>query len=200
MAPRVRIHRFVASVFSAWRVAADTSELTVERIHDEHADFVWRSLQRLGVRERDLEDALQEVFIVVHRKLGTYDSTSRITTWLFGICLRVAAAQRRRAHVVRERACDDVGDVPDPAVGGDPEATAVARETRERLGRVLDALTLEKRAVLVMFEVEEMSAGEIASLLGVPVGTVYSRLSAARTEFREALARLERRERHGKTS
>ena len=200
MAPRARIQRFVASVFSARRAAANPSELTVERIHDEHADFVWRSLQRLGVREPDLEDALQEAFIVVHRKLGTFDGTSRITTWLFGICLRVAAAQRRRAHVRRERASDEVEGEPDPGPGTNPEATALATEARERLARVLDALSLEKRAVLVMFEVEEMSAGEIASVLGVPVGTVYSRLSAARAEFREALTRLERRERHGETS
>jgi RNA polymerase sigma-70 factor (ECF subfamily) len=187
-------------VFSARRADLNTKGLTVERIHDEHADFVWRSLQRLGVRERDLEDALQESFIVVHKRLHTFDGTSRITTWLFGICLRVAAAQRRRAHVLRERASDEVGDEEDPDPGANPEATALASEARERLERVLDALTLEKRAVLVMFEIEEMSAGEIASVLGVPVGTVYSRLSAARLEFRDALARLERRERHGGTS
>ena len=55
--------------------------LEVGQIHDDYADFVWRSLQRLGVRSQDLEDQLQEVFVVVHRKLATFDHSSRISTW-----------------------------------------------------------------------------------------------------------------------
>jgi RNA polymerase sigma-70 factor (ECF subfamily) len=166
--------------------------LDVAQIHDEHADFVWRSLQRLGVREMDLEDALQEVFIVVHRKLATYDGNARLSTWLFGICLRVAAGQRRKAHLRRERASTDWEDAPDDRPHANPEASAMRREAEQRLERALDALGLERRAVFVMFEIEGMPAPAIAELLGVPVGTVYSRLSTARAEFSRAAERLAR--------
>lgn len=192
MTAGLRIHRFVASVFSLGRAASPTDSLTVDQIHDEHADFVWRSLQRLGVPDSDLEDALQEVFIVVHRKLASFDGSSRLSTWLYGICLRVASAHRNRAHVRRERPTPEIDDAPDEH--GDPEATLSARQARERLERALDALTPEKRAVLVMFEIEGLPAGTIAEMLGVPVGTVYSRLSSARAAFAEAVKRMERRE------
>jgi DNA-directed RNA polymerase specialized sigma24 family protein len=69
----------------------DARPLDVERVHAAHADFVFRSLSRLGVREPDLLDMLQEVFVIVHRRAGSYDGTSKLTSWLFGICLRVAA-------------------------------------------------------------------------------------------------------------
>jgi RNA polymerase sigma-70 factor (ECF subfamily) len=162
-------------------------------IHESHADFVWRTLQRLGVRPMDLEDSLQDVFVVVHRRLDSFDGSSQMTTWLFAICLRVAAAHRRRAHVRREHATGalDSNALSDPQ--GSPERLAIRAEARERLDRVLDALDLEKRAVFVMFEIEGMSAPVIAGTIGVPVGTVYSRLAAARCEFKKALARFEKR-------
>lgn len=73
-----------------------STDLDVSRVYREQAGFVWASLQRLGVRAPDLEDVLQEVFVVVHKRLGTFDGSSKITTFLFGICLRVASAYRRR--------------------------------------------------------------------------------------------------------
>jgi len=185
------IHRIVASVFTIGR--ATTPVLTVDDVHQQHADFVWRSLQRLGVRSRDLEDALQEVFIVVHRKLGTFDASARLTTWLYGICLRVAAAHHRRAHVRHELATMEAIDEAVEA-SDDPEAALAARQAEERLTQALDALSVEKRAVLVMFEVEGIPATEIAEMIGVPVGTVYSRLSSARADFAKAVERLDRRD------
>lgn len=198
MATDLRIHRLVASVFSAGRTVATRTAASVEQIHDDHADFVFRSLQRLGVRERDLEDAMQDVFIVVHRKLHTFDDSARMSTWLYGICLRVAASYRRRAHVRRERATDILDDTPDEDPARDPEAAVLARESEERLRRALDALRPEKRAVLVMFEIEGLSANEISEMIGIPVGTVHSRLFAARAEFVRAVAQLDLREKGGK--
>jgi RNA polymerase sigma-70 factor, ECF subfamily len=166
--------------------------LELARIHDDHADFVWRSLQRLGVRSADLEDQLQEVFIVVHRKLGSFDHSARLSTWLFGICLRVAASYRRRAHVRHEElGLETSGNIDGNAVL-DPEHAFARRQAIARLERILGALGLERRAVFVMFEIEGIPAGTIAETLGVPVGTVYSRLSTARAEFTRALERLER--------
>jgi RNA polymerase sigma-70 factor (ECF subfamily) len=197
MALGPRIQHLVASVFSASATTEQAPALDVAGVHERHAEFVWRSLQRLGVRTADLEDALQEVFIVVHRRLSTFDGSARMTTWLFGISLRVAAAHRRRAHVRRETPTAELDDEPDENPGTSPEASALAAESRRQLTEVLDTLSAEKRSAFVMFEIEGLTATEIAKMLGIPVGTVYSRLASARIEFTEAVARLARRRKAG---
>jgi len=171
------------------RPAPVAQRLDVATIHDEHADFVWLSLQRLGVADPDVEDLLQEVFVVVHRRLDSFDHSSRVTTWLFGICLRVVAAYRRRAFRRRERS---VAAVPEEATSDavDPEQVAATRQAQARLRAAMDLMDLEKRALFVMFEIDELSCEEIAEMLSVPLGTVYSRLHAARKDFERALARL----------
>lgn len=165
----------------------------VRAIYAAHGDFVWANLQRLGVREADLEDMAQEVFVVVHQRLHTFDGSSKMTTWLFGICLRVAAAYRRKAYVVRERVGEELPDESDGRAsterGATPEQALAEQQARARLEALLDTLDLEKRAVFVMFELEELSCEQIALELEVPVGTVYSRLHAARKAFAKALAR-----------
>lgn len=196
MAPGVRIHRFVAGVFSVGRTAAEADRPSVDQIHEHHADFVWRTLQRLGVRDSDLEDALQEVFIVVHRKLHTFDGSARLTTWLYGIALRVAAAHRRRAHLRWEQPMAAPEEAAIDTDEQDPERAYLLRESRQRLSQVLDSLSLDKRAVFVMFEIEGLTAIEIAEIVGVPVGTVHSRLSAARADFARAAERLVRRDKN----
>jgi RNA polymerase sigma-70 factor, ECF subfamily len=170
-------------------LAIEDGRLDLSGIYEAHSDFVWRTLQRLGVRESDLEDVLQEVFVVVHRRLNTFNGTSEMSTWLFGIALRVAAAYRRRAH---RRFEEPVESVPLPAGDArpDPEQLAADRQARERLAGILERMDLEKRAAFVMFEIEGISCPEIARITGVPVGTVYSRLSAARHEFEAAVRRL----------
>jgi RNA polymerase sigma-70 factor, ECF subfamily len=190
---RPSIHESVTVLPGALALSPSGSLPDVRAVHAEHVDYVWRSLQRLGVREHDLEDELQEVFMVVHRRLHTFDPNTRITTWLFGIALRVAAAYHRRAHRRREvLAADPVSDEQSP--GESPEEQTAARQARHRVLEILDRLGLEKRAVFVMFELEELGAAEIASQLGIPIGTVYSRLNAARQEFARALQRLQLRE------
>lgn len=177
-------------------MAADTASRAppdVLSIHEEHADFVWITLQRLGIRDADIEDQLQEVFMVVHRRLHTFDGAARMSTWLFGICLRVAAAYRRRAYHRRERAACDL---PERASADEasPEEAASAKEARARLAAILDTMDLEKRALFVMFELDEVPCEDIAELLAVPLGTVYSRLHAARAAFQAAVTRFDARE------
>lgn len=180
---------------SSHTVAAVEPSLDVCSVHSEHADFVWRSLQRLGVRDVDLADVLQDVFVVVHRRLSTFDGSSEMTTWLFGICLRIAAGYRRKAHRQLEELTNEI---PEPKVEGtlDPEEALTAKQERSLLALILDGMELEKRAVFVMFELDNLSCPAIASIMGVPVGTVYSRLSAARESFaaaaRRAAARIRR--------
>jgi RNA polymerase sigma-70 factor (ECF subfamily) len=185
------MHEVVTGAEPVTRVGA-APDLTIREVHERHADFVWRSLQRLGVRSMDLEDQLQEVFLVAHRRLDSFDGSSELRTWLFGICLRVAAAHRRRAHVRREVATPD-GDTADPVSSSDPERAALEGERRAELERLLSGLELEKRAVFVMFEIEGLTAPEIANVMGTPIGTVYSRLAAARSELAKAAARLRAR-------
>lgn len=160
---------------------------TAAEVYARHADFVWASLSRLGVAHDDLPDQLQEVFLVVHRRLDSYDGTCAVTTWLFGICLRVASMWRRH----RKRHPEDVTDTPPEREDHrSPEGEYARRQAAVTLARALDALTPEKRAVFVMFEVDELSCDEIAEVLGVPKGTVFTRLRAARQQFEAIAARL----------
>jgi len=153
--------------------------LTIQTIYEEHARFVWLNLQRLGVRHADLEDLAHDVFVVAHRRLDSFDRHSRMTTWLFGICMRVAANYRRRRQNSFEIPTGVKGDNR-PATGVPVDELLVLREQRALAESVLGQLPLEQRAVFVMYEIEALPCSEIAAVLGVPVGTVYSRLHVAR--------------------
>ena len=181
----------MANALAASRAVEPDVVLDVTQLHDEYADFAWRSLQRLGVPANSLEDALQDVFVVVHRRLDSYDRTSKVSTWLFGICLRVASAHRKRAYLKHETGPLELGDTADEGIMADPEQNALRREAERRLQQGLESMALERRAVFVMFEIEGMPTAAIAEILGIPKGTVHSRLHKARAEFTAALSRQE---------
>jgi RNA polymerase sigma-70 factor (ECF subfamily) len=164
-------------------------ELGAEQVYELYADFVWRTLQHLGVRSADLEDLGQEVFVVVHRRLSSFDGRSKLTTWLFGICLHLVQRQRRRAYFRLEFLH---AEPPERLDSRTPEALYESEEARVRLARLLGKLSPDRRATFVLFEVEGMSCEEIAELTSVPVGTVYSRLHLARKQVAEAAQRLRR--------
>lgn len=187
-----RMQAAIAPIMTATERALDASA-----VYAAHADFVWASLQRLGVRPHDLDDVLQEVFVIVHQRLHTFDHSSKLTTWLFGVSLRAASDYRRRAWRRREQVGDEAVEEPATAESSTPEDAAVGQQSRARLDKILDELDLEKRAVFVMFEVEELSCDEIAAIVGVPVGTVHSRLHAARKQFEKAVGRQLARDEHG---
>ena len=171
---------------------AETQALgDIEAVNARHGRFMWATLYRLGVAQADLPDALQDVLVVVHRRRHTLDPACRPTTWLFGICAKVALAYRRRAHVRRE----ELGGGREPVDDRSPEEVVLRRAAEERLRELLGGLRPEYRAVFVMFEIEERSCQEIAEELDIPVGTVHSRLHAARAKFRKSLGLLEARER-----
>ncbi|HVR21061.1 MAG TPA: RNA polymerase sigma factor [Polyangiaceae bacterium] len=159
-------------------------------IYDAHFDFVWRSLRRLGVREPDVLDLAQKVFLTAHVKLPEFEGRSRVSTWLFGICQRVASDYRRSAVFRREVATDAAeielfGTSPDDASSG-----MEARQTAALAEALLSKLPEEQRVVFVLFELEEMSGQDIAELLDVPVGTIRSRLRLARETFSREVKRL----------
>ena len=157
-------------------------------VYDEHFDFVWRSLRRLGIASSDISDAVQEVFMVVHRKLDQFEGRAQLSTWLYRICLRVASDRRRRAHARREDPSDiDSLEVPDFATNS--EEQLVKGEDLRLLEATLGALSLDQRAVFTLFEFECLSGDAIAETLGIPLGTVYSRLRLGRETFRKAMHR-----------
>jgi RNA polymerase sigma-70 factor (ECF subfamily) len=162
--------------------------MQVDRIFREHGPFVWRALRRLGVAPSDADDACQEVFVVVYRKLGEYEGRAQMRTWLYGIAVRVAAAHRRKAHTKREIPTEEPV-APETASLTTPEGEAADREALALLDKALDELDEEKRAVFVLYEVEGLEMPEVAEALSCPVQTAYSRLHAARKDVERAMKR-----------
>jgi RNA polymerase sigma-70 factor (ECF subfamily) len=185
------------SMATAVRVPAAGVDSPVDlgSVYDRSAEFVWMTLQRLGVRSADLEDVCHDVFLIAHDKLQEFDTRGRVNAWLFGICLRVAANYRRRAryrleHVGGGLSGEDSPPLVAPA-STHPDRVALKHEAQKRAQAILDSMDLTKRAVFVMFELEGKSCQEIADELGIAVGTVYSRLHAARAFFTREAAQSE---------
>lgn len=158
-------------------------------LYETQFDFVWRSLRRLGVPSADVADAIQEVFLTVHRKLGEFEGRCKVSTWLFQIAYGVARTRKRKAHVRRE-VLDGTEFDELPETRRSPEDALCYQQDIELLDRVLDSLSLEQRAVFVLFEIEEFNCEEIAQMLEIPLGTVYSRLRLGRAAFYRVLRQI----------
>ena len=152
-----------------------------------HGDFVFRALGRFGVADPDLTDMAHEVFVVAIRRADQLRSVEQAKPWLYGIARRVAAAYRRRAHRRYEQASDTIERV-SISDGSSPEDQAAISEARATLVRILERMSLDQRAAFVMFELEGMTGAEIATAIGVPVQTVFSRLRRARAIFEREVA------------
>lgn len=159
------------------------AQVTIEGLVGEHGAFVWRSVRRLGVAEGDVDDVTQLVFLRARDRLDEI-RPENARGFLYRLALGLASNHKRSQRRRRETSLDD--DREEPASPDDP-ATRV--EQRALLDRLLEPLPMELRAVLVLHEGEEMTAPEIAELLGIPAGTVASRLRRAREEVKAALLR-----------
>jgi RNA polymerase sigma-70 factor (ECF subfamily) len=177
------------AVSVAARPDVDNREFTFRAMYEAHVDFVWRNLRRLGVTEADIDDRTQEVFVVAHRRFAEFvDRGHGPRAWLFQIVLRVASDARR--HTRRHPEVPDGGLAMGRASVEAQQTEAIARrEALSRLDAALASIDLARRAVLVLHEIEEMTAREIASVLGIPLNTVYSRLRVGRLELEQALTR-----------
>jgi RNA polymerase sigma-70 factor, ECF subfamily len=170
--------------------------MTLRDIYECHADFVWRTLLRLGVTQEELGDAVQDVFVITHQHLAQFEGRSSLTTWLFTICRSVARERRRKVRHDRERLSDvDVDETID--LRADVVRAAEQSQELQLLETIMNGIDVEQRNVFVLFELEKMTGEEISTSLEIPLGTVYSRLKLARQAFRQALARHEARERFG---
>ncbi len=157
-----------------------------DAVYEQDFDFAWRSLRRLGVPSMLLEDAVQDLFIVVARRLHEFDGRSRIRTWIFAIAIRVAKEYRRR--VVRQQL--DPESVM-PSAPASPSEQCLQKEAVRLLDKLLGLLDEDKRIVFILAELEELSVPEIATVVGVNPNTVYSRLRAARLALNAAIVHQE---------
>ncbi len=148
-----------------------------DEIYDRELDFVWRTLGRFGIPPADVQDAAHEVFLILYRRWKELDPERPVHRWLFGVARRVAAdfrAKRREEPTQSE-----------PATSEDPLAAK-----RELLRRAMDALDDDRRAVIILHDLEGHTGAEIASLLDIPVNTVHSRLRLARADLVAAVRKL----------
>jgi RNA polymerase sigma-70 factor (ECF subfamily) len=177
----------------ASRTAAEVAApLDFDAIYREHFGFVWRAAIHLGIEEAFLDDAVQETFVVVHRRLEDFEGRSSVKTWIYGIIRRVAADHRRTLRR-KPPGSDDArvrpGSAAQGPLGRGPDASVEQAEQVLLLRRLLAGLDDEKREVFILAELEEMTSLEIGEALGVNPNTISSRLRAARRDFEEALGR-----------
>lgn len=168
-----------------------TRSIDLGTVFREQGPFVHRVLQRLGVHPADVDDAFQEVFVVVHRRLPEFHPEAALRPWVYGICVRVASRQRRRRATSREVSSEQGVE---PIDATTPIDSITAKQAREVLSVILDQLDEDKRVVYVLHELEELTMPEIAESLECPVQTAYSRLRAARLAVAEAVRRYRLRE------
>jgi RNA polymerase sigma-70 factor (ECF subfamily) len=154
----------------------------------EHAAGIARTLRYLGVPRGDIDDAVQEVFVVAYRRISDLEQPERVSAWLRGVAVNVARNRRRARR--RSPIVSDI-EPPDIADAHVPESLAAANELRARLLSLLDSLPDEQRAALVLFEIENVPMKVVATTLGISLATVYRRLEDARETLRAALRDFE---------
>ncbi|MDB4988620.1 MAG: polymerase sigma factor RpoE [Myxococcaceae bacterium] len=157
----------------------------LRELFEEHGSFVCRSLRRLGIAEADLDDMLQEVFLVVYQRLSDYEERDKARSWLYSICTRIAHAQRRRLVRRRENV---TSELPEGHAAATQQQSAEDREALVLGQRLLALLSAEQREVFVLYEVEDMTMQQIADAVKCPLQTAYSRLYKARERIGRELA------------
>jgi len=171
------------------RLALAPAPLDFERVYEAEFDFVWRSLLLLGVAPSAVEDATQDVFSVVSRRLGSFEGRSALRTWLFAILQRVAANQRRTVRR-KQRQLEPLDDTAVSQLPT-PHAQVEAAQSIDQVQRYCDTLAPDWRAVFVLALLEELPAPEVSQALGIPVNTVYSRVRQLREGLRRMLGEEE---------
>lgn len=179
---------------AALAIDIEPTELEVGALYDACVDVVWRVLARLGVPSADLEDAVQDTFVLAHRRRGEFRGQSRPSTWVVGIAVRVAHDHRRRAQRKPSEPLEPlVGQLRDERPA--PDERAALAQASALVQRLLEQLEPAQRDVFVLIELEGLTAPEVAELTEAPLNTVYSRLRLARARFESLVSALQRAER-----
>ena len=163
------------------------TEQQFRQVYDAYFAFVWRCLRGLGVAEPQLDDAAQEVFVVVHRRLAEFRGDSSVRTWLYSI-VRGVAANHRRSKRRKESLHAPQMNLIDSGLG--PERSYQQQQQIRFVESFVDTLSEERRDVFVLAMIDQMPVPEVAETLGIPLNTAYTRLRAVRLEFQKALKRL----------
>jgi RNA polymerase sigma-70 factor, ECF subfamily len=153
-----------------------------DEVYARHFAFVWRVLRTFGVPDAALEDAAQDVFVVVHRRLPEFEGRAALTTWLFAIARRVASGHRRKGNDGRT---EPLGD--EPAGVSDTFAALSRAQAAATVMAILDTMDEDKRMVFALVELEQLSVPEVARMLALNLNTAYSRLRLARQAFELAV-------------
>lgn len=157
---------------------------------DAHSQFVMRVVRRFGGTAIDLEDAVQDVFLVLFQRLHEFKGQSEIRTWIYRICGNVASEHRRR-HQRRQRLSDLSRRLAfwssEPQT---PADTLSARGDWALVERILNTLSAKRRETFILCELEQLTGEEAAEVLGIPVATVRTRLFHARKDFLDAAKSL----------
>ncbi|MBN9165305.1 MAG: hypothetical protein BGO98_49575 [Myxococcales bacterium 68-20] len=161
--------------------------MTATEMFREHGRYAFRLLRRLGVHEADVDDVLQEVFVVVHRKLSEFDPSRSRRAWVYGICVRLAASHHRTRRNRRELPVEQESEPIDDAAT--PLELVEARKKLAFLDRMLAELPEPKREVFVLHMIEDLPMHEVAEALGCPLHTAYTRFYAAKKMFEAAVRR-----------
>lgn len=168
-------------------VDAKTKEL-VRQLINAHYAFIWRLLARLGVRADEVDDATQQVFMVPMTRDGLEIQAGRERAYLFGVAVRVAQEHRRRDRKRSAQSETDLEAFVDPGV--DLETLSDQHRARRILDNIVMTMPEELRMVFILFEFEGLSAPEVAGLVGIPAGTVASRLRRGRQIFRQCVQQM----------
>ncbi|MEY2936978.1 MAG: hypothetical protein RL033_7727 [Pseudomonadota bacterium] len=155
-------------------------------VYASHFDFVWRSVRHLGVPPSALDDAVQDVWLVVHRRLPDFQGRSSVTTWLFGIALNIVRSRRRQREIIAGSApLSEELESPAP----DPERRVAGNDAWRLVQLFLEELSELSRAVFVSALLENLTPAETAEAIGVDVETVYNQVRALRRSFQRRLSR-----------
>ena len=177
---------------SAAAAAPDPAVGTLDQIYNAHFDFVWRNARRLGIPETSADDVVQDVFVIVQRRIADFDGRTSLKAWLFGILVRVTRDHRRsfRRKGARCIPLDEVSHRDVAAADAPTPSDLAERAQRVHLLEVLlDQLSDEKRTLLVLSELEQCTLREIAEVLGSNTNTIHSRLRAAKRDFDKVYTR-----------
>lgn len=159
-------------------------------VYEEYFTLVWSAVRQLGVSSEAIDDVVQEVFVVIHARLGSVQQIESLRSWVYGVARRTVSTYRR-ARRSRNASGAQYAEVaawlePQPPT---PHDISMLADRRRLLLQLLEELGDAKREVFVLSEIEGFTAREVAEALEIPTNTVYSRLRAARQAFEQALAR-----------
>lgn len=179
-----------ANLFAHEKKKADISAAPkFDDVYQEHFSFAWRSLRGLGVPSEAVEDAAQEVFIIVYRKLDMLTDPAGIKGWIFSISRRVASDYRRSKK--RKGIAVEYNDSTTKDENSTPQVTAENRQMLEQVESFLSGLKDENRSIFVLSEVEQLPVSQISQMMDMNLNTIYSRLKVIKNDLEKYMTKQE---------